>query len=100
MFHLRNPSTTRKMDAGSICLIHVHCVGIRRCGGCGDGEGAAPRGPMVDGVKRERLHEGRRLQTMGGSVGGRRVQPRRAGAEIIMECERCPVAPLALPSFT
>ena len=37
---------------------------------------------MVNGVKRERLHEGRQLQTMGGSVGGRRVRPRQAGAEI------------------
>ena len=48
-------------------------------GGCGDGDGAAPRGGKDDRVKRERLHEGRRLLTMGGGGGGRRVWPRRAG---------------------
>jgi hypothetical protein len=36
---------------------------------------------MVDGVKRERLHEGRRLQMMGGDGGERRVRPRRGGVE-------------------
>ena len=30
--------------------------------------------PMVEWVKRERLREGRRLRTMGGGVGGRRVR--------------------------
>ena len=55
------------------------CGRITRCGGCGGGEGAALGGPMVDGVKRERLREGHQLQTMGGSMGGRRVWPRRAG---------------------
>jgi hypothetical protein len=55
------------------------CGRITRCGGCGGGEGAALRGPMVNGVKRERLREGHQLQTMGGIMGGRRVWPRRAG---------------------
>ena len=39
-------------------------------GGC-EGE-VVPMGGMVDGVKRERLREGRRLRTMGGGGGGRR----------------------------
>ena len=47
--------------------------GIGRCGGCGEGGEVAPRVAMVDGVERERLREGRRLQTMSGGVGGRRV---------------------------
>ncbi len=38
---------------------------------------------MVDGVVMERLYEGRRLQTMGGGVGGRRVQAEAGWAEII-----------------
>ena len=41
------------------------------------GRRAALRGGMVDGVKRERLREGRRLRTMGGGGGGRRSQRRR-----------------------
>ena len=41
----------------------------------------------VDRVVMELLREGRRLRTMGGGVLGRRVRPRRAGAEIIMVCE-------------
>ena len=36
---------------------------------------------MVDGIERERLHEGRRLRTMGGDGGERRVRPRRGGVE-------------------
>ncbi len=47
--------------------------------GVGSGDGAAPRGSMVDGVVMERLREGRRLRTMGGSGGGRRVRPRQTG---------------------
>ena len=39
---------------------------------------------MVDVVVRERLHEGHRLRTIGGGGGGRRIRPRRAGAEIFM----------------
>jgi len=39
---------------------------------------------MVDEVKRERLHEGFRLLTMGGGGGERRVRPRQRGREIIM----------------
>jgi hypothetical protein len=39
---------------------------------------------MVDEVKRERLHEGLRLLTMGGGGGERRVRPRQRGQEIIM----------------
>ncbi len=62
------------------------CGRIGRCGGCGGGEGAALRGAMVDGVKRERLREGRQLRTMGGGVGGRRVWPRRAGRKYLL-CE-------------
>ena len=54
------------------------------CGGCGNGGGAAPRGPMVDGVESKRLREGRRLRTMGGGVGRGRVRPRPEGGEIIM----------------
>jgi hypothetical protein len=50
------------------------CAGIRRCG-----DGAAPRGGVVDGVVMERLRKGRRLRTMGGGGGGRRVRPRQAG---------------------
>ena len=37
---------------------------------------------MVDGVEGEQLRKGHQLQTMGGGVGGRRVGPRRGGAEI------------------
>ena len=58
--------------------------GIGRCGGCGDGGGAAPRISMVDGVESKQLREGRRLRAMGGGVGGGRVRTRREGAEIIM----------------
>jgi hypothetical protein len=47
--------------------------------GVGGGDGAAPRGSMVDGVVKERLREGRRLRTMGGGGGGRRVRPRQTG---------------------
>ena len=47
----------------------------------GDEDEAAPRGRMVDGIERERLHEGRRLWTMGGDGGERRVRPRRGGVE-------------------
>ena len=54
------------------------------CGGRGGGDEAAPRGGMVDEVKRERLHEGLRLLTMGGGGGERRVRPRQRGREIIM----------------
>ena len=36
-------------------------------------------GGEVDRVEGERLREGRRLRTMGGGGGGRRVWPRRAG---------------------
>ncbi len=39
------------------------CARIGCCGGCGRGEGAALRGLMVDGVKRERLREARRTST-------------------------------------
>jgi hypothetical protein len=42
------------------------CDRIRRCGGCGGGEGAALGGAMVDGVEGEQLRKGRQLQTMGG----------------------------------
>ena len=49
------------------------------CGGRGGGDEAAPRGGMVDEVKRERLHEGLRLLTMGGGGGERRVRPRQRG---------------------
>jgi hypothetical protein len=35
------------------------CGRIRRSGGCGRREGAAPGGPMVNGVKGERLRKGR-----------------------------------------
>jgi hypothetical protein len=38
---------------------------------------------MVDGVEGERLREGRQLQRMGGSVGGRRVRPRRTGRKYL-----------------
>ena len=55
-------------------------------GGRGDEDEAAPRGRMVDGVKREQLHKGRRLRTMGGDVGGRRVRPRWAGRKYLL-CE-------------
>ena len=48
-------------------------------GGVGGGEGVAPMGGDVDQVEGERLREGRRLRTMGGGGGGRRVWPRRAG---------------------
>ena len=51
--------------------------------GVGGGDGAAPRGSMVDGVVMERLHEGRHLRTMGGSGGGRRVRPRQTGRKKI-----------------
>jgi hypothetical protein len=62
--------------------------GIGRCGGCGDGGGVAPRVAMVDGVEeRERLHEGCRLRTMSGGVGGRRVRPRWAGRKYYLLCE-------------
>ncbi len=43
---------------------------------------------MVDGVVMERLHEGRRPQTMDCRGGGRRVGSRRAGVEIIMVAAR------------
>jgi hypothetical protein len=46
----------------------------------GGGDGAALRGLTVDGFVMERLCEGRRLRTMGGGGGGRRVRPE----EIIM----------------
>ena len=52
-------------------------------GGCGGRMEAAPRWGNVDGVTRERLHEGRRLWTMGGGGGGRRIRPRWAGMEIL-----------------
>jgi len=58
--------------------------GIGRCGGCGDGGGAAPRISMVDGVESKQLREGRRLRAMGGGVGGGRVRPRPEGGEIII----------------
>jgi hypothetical protein len=51
------------------------------CGDCGGRMEAAPRWGKVNGVTRERLREGRRLRTMGGGVGGRRIRPRWAGAE-------------------
>ncbi len=38
---------------------------------------------MVNGVEGERLREGRQLQTMGRSVGGRRFRLRRARQNII-----------------
>jgi hypothetical protein len=47
----------------------------------GDEDGAAPRGGMVDGVKRERLHKGRRLRTTGKSVGSGRG---RGGGNIMV----------------
>jgi hypothetical protein len=56
-------------------------------GDCGGRMEAAPMGGMVDGVKRERLHEGRHLRTMGGGGGGSPIRPRWAGMEIIMERE-------------
>ena len=55
------------------------CAGIGRCGGCGGGDGAAPRGGVVDGVVMERLRKGRRLRTMGGGGGGSPIRPMRAG---------------------
>jgi len=45
----------------------------------GGQRGAAPRGGMVNGVVRERLHEGRRLWTMGEGGGERRIRWRRGG---------------------
>ena len=50
-------------------------------GGRGGEEEAAPRGRMVDGVKRVRLHKGRRLRAMGSGGGERRVRPRWGGVE-------------------
>jgi len=46
--------------------------------------GSGANGGMVDGVKRERLHKGRRLRAMGGDGGGRPIRMRRAGAEILL----------------
>ena len=43
----------------------------RAAAGGSGGYGVAPRGPRVDGIKRERLVEGCRVRTMGGGVGGR-----------------------------
>ena len=40
-------------------------------------------GPIVDGVERERLHEGRCLRTMGNGGGEHRVRLSWAGAEIL-----------------
>jgi hypothetical protein len=54
-------------------------------GDCGGRMEAAPMGGEVDRVERERLHEGRRLRTMGGGGRGSPIRPRWAGAEIIME---------------
>ena len=44
---------------------------------------AAPMGGMVDGVKKERLHEECRLLTRGGRGGGRPIWPRWAGVKIL-----------------
>ena len=46
-------------------------------GGRGGEDEAASRVRMVDGVKREQLHEGRQLRTMGGDGGDRRIRPRQ-----------------------
>jgi len=42
--------------------------------GCGEAGERRRGGRMVDGVKRERLREGRRLRTIGGGGGGLRVR--------------------------
>ena len=63
-------------SAGAAGGRRQQCAGIGHCGGCGGEYEVAPRGPMVDGVKRERLREGRRLRTMGGGVGGGSFRPR------------------------
>ena len=47
------------------------------CGGRGGQGEAAPRGGMVEGVEMKRPREGRRLLTMGGDGGERRVRPRQ-----------------------
>ena len=47
---------------------------IGRCGGCGEAGERRRGGRMVDGVVMERLREGRRLRTIGGGGGGRRVE--------------------------
>ncbi len=60
------------------------CAGLGRCGGCGGGDGIAPRGQMVDEVEGERLRKGHQLRTMGGGGRGSPIRPRWAGAEIIM----------------
>jgi hypothetical protein len=52
-------------------------------GDCGGRMEVAPMGWEVDEVVMERLHEGRRLRTMGGRGGGSPIRPRRAGMEII-----------------
>ena len=48
-------------------------------GDCGGRMEVAPMGWEVDEVVMERLHEGRRLWTMGGGGGGSRIRPRWAG---------------------
>ena len=53
------------------------CAGLGRCGACGGGDGAAPRGQIVGRVERERCVEGRRLRTMSDSRGGWRKGKRR-----------------------
>ena len=77
------------LEGGFVAVVYFFwwCGRIGRCGGCGGGEGAAPRGGMVDGVKREQLREGRQLGTMGSGVGGCRVRPRRAGRKYLL-CQK------------
>jgi hypothetical protein len=53
------------------------------CSSVGGEGGSGAEGPMVDGVEGERLREGRRLRTIGGGGGGRRVWPRRAGRKYL-----------------
>jgi hypothetical protein len=59
-------------------------ISPRRLWRRGEGGERRQRGRWSDEIERERLREGRPLRAKGGGVGGRRVWPRRAGAEIMV----------------
>jgi hypothetical protein len=78
--NMENVGTGGRRRAGVVDggVVSEYCVGV------GGGVGAAPMGGEVVWVKRERLHEGRCLCTMGGGGRGSPIRPRWAGMEIIM----------------
>jgi len=81
--HQRDGKRTKRRSGRLMTGVDDGGVESTSRGGCGGWMEAAPRWGNVDGVTRERLHEGRRLWTMGGGVGGRRIRPRWAGMEIL-----------------